>query len=217
MSSYEEILNRMKDDITSESSKMEGTFTMDNLSIVANEIARILEMQINTILPITGGNKNHYIYWAKEIEGIGAVKVLPLANGNGTVKLILLSDEFTSVSADKIEEVKKHIDDNRPIGANVEIISAKPKEVAINIKLEKINNVSDAELKEAIKSKIDSYIKKIKFDEKYRISYYKIGDIIFDIDGVLDIISYTINGKESSIKGAEDEYFYLSEVIVNGS
>ena len=38
-------------------------------------------------LPATSGSKYHYIQWAKEINGVGNAKCLPLWNGNGTVKL----------------------------------------------------------------------------------------------------------------------------------
>ncbi|MEG0019325.1 MAG: baseplate J/gp47 family protein, partial [Oscillospiraceae bacterium] len=46
--------------------------------------ARILE---KIKMPLTGGNSNDYIYWAKQVSGIGRAKCFPLWNGNGTVKV----------------------------------------------------------------------------------------------------------------------------------
>ena len=40
--------------------------------------------------PITSGNKNNYVYWAREVEGVGGARCIPLWNGNGTVKVIII-------------------------------------------------------------------------------------------------------------------------------
>ena len=40
-------------------------------------------------LPITSGNKNHYITWATETTGVSYANCIPLWNGNGTVKVVI--------------------------------------------------------------------------------------------------------------------------------
>lgn len=49
--SFKEILDRMKSMIETEADRREGTWTADNLQAVANELARIYEEDIDTILP----------------------------------------------------------------------------------------------------------------------------------------------------------------------
>lgn len=49
--SFKEILDRMKSKIKTEADRREGTWTADNLQAVANELARIYEEDIDTILP----------------------------------------------------------------------------------------------------------------------------------------------------------------------
>lgn len=49
--SFKEILDRMKSRIETEADRREGTWTADNLQAVANELARIYEEDIDTILP----------------------------------------------------------------------------------------------------------------------------------------------------------------------
>ena len=49
--SFKEILDRMKSLIETEADRREGTWTADNLQAVANELARIYEEDIDTILP----------------------------------------------------------------------------------------------------------------------------------------------------------------------
>lgn len=41
--------------------------------------------------PATSGNIYHYKNWAMSVVGVGACKVVPLWNGNGTVKVIILN------------------------------------------------------------------------------------------------------------------------------
>ena len=40
--------------------------------------------------PATSGNKNNYELWAREIEGVGGARCIPLWNGNGTVKVVII-------------------------------------------------------------------------------------------------------------------------------
>lgn len=73
--SAEGILARMKAALKNEDTKMEGSFSMDNLQAVAEELARLDAMRIvplmNTLTDKeedmgTSGNERHYVRWAKE-------------------------------------------------------------------------------------------------------------------------------------------------------
>lgn len=56
-------------------------------------------------------------------------------------------------------------------------------------------------------------------DEKRQssMSYYRIGDLIFGVEGVADIISYTLNDGLTSVASEYEEYFSLGEVSVGGN
>ena len=47
------------------------------------------------------------------------------------------------------------------------------------------------------------------------ISYYRIGDLIFGVEGVADIVSYTLNGGLTSLSCGYGEYFTLEEVDIH--
>ena len=72
-------------------------------------------------LPATSGSKYHYEQWAKEISGVGDAKCLSLWNGSGTVKVIIINSEKGVASEELINEVKTHIEENRPVGAEVTV------------------------------------------------------------------------------------------------
>ena len=96
--SAEGILARMKAALKNEDTKMEGSFSMDNLQAVAEELARLDAMRIvplmNTLTDKeedmgTSGNERHYVRWAKEAtdaEGnviVGNAKVDTPRDGTG--------------------------------------------------------------------------------------------------------------------------------------
>ena len=64
--------------------------------------------------PATSGNIYHYEQWAKEIDGINQVRVKPLWNGNGTVKVIVsnnnnvVNEEVVKKCQELSDTLKKH-------------------------------------------------------------------------------------------------------------
>ena len=114
-----------------------------------------------------GGNIADYKNKALSFGGIGQVRVIPIWNGAGTVKLILMSTdvENPTVSSTKITEIKEAIDPTEnegkgyglsPIGHTVTVESVK--EEAVNITL-KVELASGADVDTA-KAQIEKQIKK---------------------------------------------------------
>lgn len=167
--------------------------------------------------PISSGNKNHYIYWAKEVSGIREAKVVPLFNGNGTIKIIILSSDYDEVSGLILENVREYIENNRPIGASVTVESAVSKDISLDITLQKEENISVESIKTDLTNKINAYIKTITFDETKPLSYFKIGDLAFNAEGILDILDYTLNGSRDSIQANFNQFLKLKEVIVHAT
>lgn len=165
--------------------------------------------------PITSGNKNHYIYWAKQVSGVGKAKVLSCHNGNGTVKVIVLSDLLDVPDDTIIANVVENIESNRPVGADVTVSKAVPLPVTVNVSVTLANGYDTNTVKAAITSALQKYLNTISFDETKNLSYYKIGDIIFGVDGVSDIVSYTLNGGSVSLQTAFEEFFKLQEVVLS--
>lgn len=78
--------------------------------------------------PITSGNRNHFIHWAKQVSGVGGAKCLGAeVCGPGKVKVIVLSDRYDAPDEVILSNVKKHIETERQIGADVEVVAAAPK------------------------------------------------------------------------------------------
>ena len=161
--------------------------------------------------PATSGNPYHYVQWATEVTGVGSVRVVRLWNGNGTVKVIITDANNNIASSDLIQKVKKHIDEQAPIGATVTVVSLEP--VKINIQLKVTSGTANTE---AIKIAINNYFKQNVFNATY-VSYAVIGSIILQnstTTGVLDYTDLKINNTTENIPLTDEQMPTVSEVRI---
>ncbi|MDF2546153.1 MAG: baseplate J/ family protein [Anaerosolibacter sp.] len=151
--------------------------------------------------PATSGNKYHYRNWAKEVVGVGDARVFPLANGPGTVKVVIIDSNKTGAEPELVTDVFNHIEEVRPIGATVEVVSAT--EVPINVSATLIIDADNYIMNQVIaniEGKLAEYFKVIAFNATITyVSHAVIGSIILDTDGVLDYSNLTINGEAANI------------------
>ena len=164
-------------------------------------------------LPATSGSKYHYVMWAKEVEGVGDAKCIPLWNGAGTVKVIIINADKQAADAALINAVKNHIEEQRPIGADVTVESAVPLAINISVSLTLANGVTTDTAKQKISDSISSYLKKNAFSGTY-ISYAQIGGCILAVDEVLDYSNLKVNGGTLNINIPENAVPVLGVVTI---
>ena len=85
--------------------------------------------------PAQAGNPQSYIQWALEITGVGAVRVQRCWAGAGTVKVIIVDANFEPANVDLLTRVTEKIEAERPIGAEVTVVSADPVPINISAKI----------------------------------------------------------------------------------
>ncbi len=142
---------------------------------------------------------------------------MPLHAGAGTVKVIVLSADFDVPSPILVSAVADYIETVRPVGANVTVEPATLKSVQISIDAVLESGYDLQTVKSAIKTKLEQYIQSITFDEHKVLSYFKIGDLIFNVDGIIDITDYTLNSGKQSISQGFEEFIKLDGVTLNGT
>lgn len=160
--------------------------------------------------PNVSGNKYHYIEWAKEVSGVGDASVIPLWNGPGTVKVVIVDSLNQPANDDLIAAVSEHIETLRPIGAKVTVVSAS--ELTITVSVNVSNTVTD-EMTESISDAVKNYLSNEALVKGY-ISYAKIGSIILAVDGVEDYSSLRVNSGTSNITIADGAVPVLGSVSV---
>lgn len=169
--------------------------------------------------PATSGNIHFYTNWTKEVVGVGDCKVIPLwdknngMNGNGTVKVIIINANKTGADESLVNNVKAHIEENRPIGATVTVISATEKSINVNCNLILESEYELENVKSIIETTIKNYLKEIAFNKNY-VSYAKIGAFILDTPGVQDYSNLLVNGATNNIAIANEEVAVLGGVTI---
>lgn len=167
--------------------------------------------------PPQSGNPAHYKLWATEVDGIGNAKVFRTWNGPSTVKVIVLGIDRKAVDGEMVQRVKEHIMQEAPLRyENLTVESAVEKSIEISFKLSILNGYDFEDIKDAIKTEIETYLYSIAFKQDF-VSYAKIGGAILSVDGVSDYSNLKINNGTSNVILLENEVAELGvlEVILN--
>ena len=146
----------------------------------------------------TSGNVAHYEAWTTEVSGVGLCKVYPLKNGNGTVEVVITDSNMLGASSELIESVKANIEEKRPIGASVSVVSATEKAINIKANITLANGYSVEEVKSEFTEKATEYLKEISFKTSY-ISNARLGNLLLDTTGVFDYTEFKINNLSTNI------------------
>lgn len=171
--------------------------------------------------PATSGNKAQYKNWAKEVTGVGDAKVIPLWNGDNTVKVIIIDSNKQPASSELISSVQNYIDPEAsglgdgvaPIGAKCTVVSAIGKTINITFTAVKDPAYTDQQRQTNVENNIKDYLKSIAFVDS-TVSYAKIGALILASSGILDYSNLSVNGGTANIEIANDEVPVLGVVTI---
>ena len=173
-----------------------------------------------------GGNIIDYQNKTKEIAGVGGVKVTPIWNGPGTVKLTILDSNFDKASQVLIDKVQKEIcpdftDEGlgiAPIGHVVTVDTVKEIEISITSTVTISETTTIENVRKQIKQLINDYFLQLKQNwentETIIIRKSQIDTIILNADGVIDVANTVINNKASNIELQKFEIPTLKEVTL---
>ncbi|MBZ9635578.1 baseplate J/gp47 family protein [Clostridium sp. FP1] len=170
---------------------------------VETDLALLERLLLQVQTPSTSGNSAHYVQWALQVDGIGLARAFPLWNGNGTVKVVIVDSNKKCANTDLINKVSAHIEENRPIGATVSVVSAVEKQINVIAKVTLASGYNISNIQEEFLKILDIYLKDIAFADTY-LSYAKLGNIFLNTPGVLDYSDLKVNNEISNI-GLKDE------------
>lgn len=164
--------------------------------------------------PATSGNAAHYRQWALEVDGVGAAKVIPLWNGPGTVKVLIVGNNNEPVDQSIVEKCRVHIEENRPIGATVTVVSAEglPINVSASVIIDSTTTLEN--VRDSFEEALRVYLRSIAFS-KYTLVYNRVAYMLLDIPGVIDYTSLTINGGTTNITIGDDQVPVLGTVVIS--
>ena len=154
--------------------------------------------------PATSGNVYQYEQWAKEVAGVGDVKVYPIWNGPGTVKLVLLDDLKTAPDASVITATETYVESVRPIGATVTIVGATELTINVSATLTLASGATIEEVKASFTSGLTAYLQSVAFTGEL-IRYTRIANVLLDITDIIDYADLLVNGATSNIQPTDEQ------------
>lgn len=171
-----------------------------------------------------GGNIADYKAKVMSLDGVGGVKVYPVWNGGGTVKLVILDSTYSAPSQELVGAVQTAIDPTQdgqgvgiaPIGHIVTVTSASECAVSIAADITYQDGWSFEAAKEYITAAVDGYFEELASQWAdsscliVRIS--QIETRILGCAGVLDITGTTLNGAAQNMQLAADEIPVRGEI-----
>ena len=156
-------------------------------------------------LPITSGNKNHYITWASEVAGVSYANCIPLWNGNGTVKVVIAGADRGPVDETVRAACASHIEDNRPIGATVTVVSVAEREIPLTATVTLVSGYTKEQVADQLSSAVSQLLTAQTFGEQVTVPFSRFLACLLQCPGVADYSAFTVDGGTTAVTlGAED-------------
>lgn len=157
-----------------------------------------------------GGNKQDYKEKTDAIDGVGGTVVIPVWNGGGTVKLIIIDSNFNVASGALVAKVQEEIDPDpqgtgsgiAPIGHTVTVVSAEAETVNITCKCTMDDGYSWSRIADKAKEVIEAYFLELRKGWENGAVTVRVSQIenkLLNLEGVLDVSNTALNGVESNL------------------
>lgn len=180
-----------------------------------------------------GGNILDYKRKVNALDGVGAVKVHPVWNGGGTVKVVFIDTEYNVPTPEMVEKVQEILDPVpyrqqgvgvAPIGHYVTVEGAVAEEINISMHISFAPDKSWSSVSEKVKEILSAYFLELRkhWASKKSIPLPKetpivirisqIESRILDIEGIIDIENTTINGQSKNKVLDQNQVPKLGEV-----
>lgn len=159
-----------------------------------------------------GGNVADYQETVNALQGVGGVKVFPVWDGGGTVKLVLLSSQYSKPSQELLDFVKNEMDPApqegtgvglAPIGHVVTVVGVAEVPVNLSMQVTCQDGWSWEDLRSQAEAVLEEYFLELRKawadQEELVVRVSQIETRMLGITGVLDITGTTINGQAQNL------------------
>lgn len=163
-----------------------------------------------------GGNKQDYKEKVNAMNGVGGTVVIPVWNGGGTVKLIIIDSDYNVASSTLVATVQEAIDPDpqgtgtgiAPIGHTVTVVSAVEKPVEITCRITFSEGYTWSQIESKAQEAIEAYLLEMRKAWERGGLVVRVSQIenrLLNLEGVLDVADTTINGVEDNLTLEQDE------------
>ena len=159
-----------------------------------------------------GGNIADYKEKVKAISGVAGVKVMPVWQGPGTVKLMILAGDYDVPSAELIQQVQEKIDPAEntgkgygiaPIGHKVTVEGVSALSIGIQTNITYQSGWNYQASKSYIEKALDDYFKELakewEVQKELVVRISQIETRLLNAPGILDIQKTKLNGQGANL------------------
>ncbi|MDF2870859.1 MAG: putative phage Mu protein -like protein [Anaerocolumna sp.] len=159
-----------------------------------------------------GGNKADYIEKVNAVSGVGGVKVYPVWNGGGTVKLVIINSDYGKATTTLIDTVQTMVDPTinkgggdglAPIGHIVTVETVTETKVDLTFNITYQEGYSFHEVESYITGVIDNYFLELcktwDNNDSLIIRISQLESRLLNVTGVVDVTGSMINGEASNL------------------
>lgn len=173
-----------------------------------------------------GGNIQDYKRWTLAVPGIGGVRVYPVWQGGGSVRLVVQASDWGLPSAELVQAVQNEIDPEEgggtglgmaPIGHRVRVEPAQGVEVEVETSLTFKSGWSWERVKPAALAALEEYLRGLRQHwaevDAVTLRVSQVENRLLNLEGVLDISGTTLNGGSRNLALLPDELPLLGRVV----
>lgn len=173
-----------------------------------------------------GGNIADYRRKVTALQNVGGVKVYPVWNGGGTVRLVIIDQGWRKPTETEIQKLQNIVDPQKrgegygiaPIGHKVTVDAVNEVRCNVNMTLSLTEGAVQEIVMEDIRKRLEDYFAQQRKlwaeSERLTVRISRLEATALEADGVLDIQNCTINGKNGNIILEADEIPILGEIGV---
>lgn len=170
-----------------------------------------------------GGNKQDYKDKTNALDGVGGTVVIPVWNGGGTVKLIIIDSNYNKASDTLVKRVQEKIDPDpqgtgsgiAPIGHTVTVTTVRELSIAVNVRLTLNEGYTWSQLKPKATKALEAYfleMRKAWENGNLVVRVSQIENRLLNLEGVLDVADTTLNGVSGNLPVEIDQLPILGGV-----
>jgi len=173
-----------------------------------------------------GGNILDYKQKVTALPGVGGVKVEPVWDGGGTVKLIIIDSEYNKPSDTLINEIQTAVDPVQnqgkgygiaPIGHVVTVVGVEEVEIDVEPQITLQTGYTWEDVKPIVETAINDYFTELRGEwadsETLVVRISQIEVKILAITGIVDVQNTKLNGQQQNIELGPYEIPALGEVM----
>lgn len=160
--------------------------------------------------PITSGNVYHYELWARQVAGISQARVTPLWDGPGTVKVTVINSDGRAPTAEQVQAVVDHIEEERPIGATVTVVAINEVSIDVTATLTLEGGLLPTDVQDMVGQSIAEYLAEAGTE----IRHSQIARAILRTEGVRDYDNVRIGA--DGIMGTDNILVSADDVAIVG-